>query len=822
MNLSKWKQHFSTVFCGESMQISIKPAVSSASLIMALTFFVVSKTLAQTPCSSTHSAPATSSTPAAFDMRDDGAHFAIRWSVYEICIPKHEFGLTVHKNGNPLIANVASSVIFMNRFISIGTPSEYYYDKEKAWLELRGWYSRRDNLWYVTRYQFYPDKPTIKVSFSITDRHDNHPSEASWDKEFWHKRVIKDLRFDIETSAHHKQQSIEQRNAYSGGLNDRFPHIVTEANTGPAYWPGEYHDDGLFQITHPRDGGKSAVRIYPRITGELKFNLQQRPLQFPYPSADGVTVNVVSNGKVVASQQINQRKKINRIKGQHTFNIDDYVEVRTTGKEEGDRIVFGAMNVASSGDTLTTITAKKMPDAVLRSQNLALNIKDFAKKHPIRAETSDNRISWIAINKPTFLYGGSGFTLDFALSLDEQSHGHDELQKVLDEPPALSFPEWWLALDGAPSTESRYLNLLRKSYDLIQRWDVLYANDGWKNYGDYQISNSYHDENGEAVITWAALQYDLTLGMMLGWASTTDKRLWDRARAAVRNVMDVQVVKFHPYSRKQSGAGVRKGTCPIAESHWCTPAIPEYNYHTRSLLLYSHLTGELWPKEIARMQIDNSAYFALTRTEWTTKHDRIGGWALRNLYYGHVLFGSEGTRYITTPEYDFTPMPAGTSYKKIANKLVDSIVSDIESSGGLSGDQPVWSAQVVEGLIITLENDMLGEDLKKRTLKAIEIAVNKVAREQIFRKDGVWSMVYYNGDNSKQPELSNLNNYGWFWLNSLVWVSNNTTSDHTALSLNLKNWLIKEFEINSEVSTPRAWSGLMAFPSYAINELSQK
>ncbi len=785
-------------------------------LFVAISVSAANTTYAAGPCS------AMLPTSTAFDLREGASEFSIRMGEYEVCVPKNRFGLTVLKSGKPLITNATSSVVFKNRELVVGEPSEYYYDSENSWLELRGWYSRSENLWYVARYQFYHDKPFIKVSFSITDRHDDHPSEASWDKNFWHKRVIQNLRFDIETETLHKESSVEQLNAYSGGRNGNYPLIVTEANTGPAHWRGEHFDDGYFQITHPRDGGKSLLRIYPKLQGELTFSLQQRPLIYPYPSADGVTVNVVSNGNIVSSQQIDQQKKSNSIAGKHNFSADDYVELRTTGNEEGDRIVFGALKVRSTGRSPTLIEPVQMPDAVLESNNFALHIKDFAKKFPLRAESHHNRISWVALRDPTILYGGAGFTLDFALSLDAQSHDSAELQAVLNAAPKPAFPDWWLAMDGMPSTNQEYLSLLRESFDLITLWDVIYDNRGWKNYGDYQISNSYHDENGQAVISWAALQYDLTLGMMLSWASTNDERLWNRAHAAVRNIMDVQVVKFHPYSRKQSGAGVRKGTCPVPESHWCTPAIPEYNYHTRSLLLYSHLTGELWPKEIARMQIDNSAYFALTRTEWTTKHDRIGGWALRNLYYGHVLFGNEGTRYISTPEYDFTPMPAGTSYKAIANKLVTTIVKEIESTGGLSGEQPVWSAQLVEGLIIMLENDMLEDSLKQRTSRAIEVAVNKVAREQIFRKNGVWSMVYYDDGQSKEPELSNLNNYGWFWLNSLVWVSKNTSSDHIALTQNLTRWLMGEFKNNSEVRTPRAWSGLMGFPSWAINELSQE
>lgn len=801
------------------MQLINKSLQIISGLFLGLVVCLSNKTFAQTHCLPTPSAPSE------LTLHNGEGLFSIRLGAYEICIPKYDFGLSVYKNGRRLINNTDSSVVFKSRSLSIGKPSEYYYDENQGWIELRGWYSKRDNLWYNARYQFHAGKPVIQISFSITDRHDNHPSEASWDTDFWHKRVIQDLRFDFETGSKHTEYSIEQRNAYSGGINNNFPLILTEANSGPAYWSGQYFEDGYYQITHPRDKGKSGVRIYPRKKGPLSFVLRQRPLIYPYPSADGVSLNVVINDTIVFSDKIDQSDSLNKIGSEYNFDIGDYVELRTTGNEEGDRIVFGELNVRSAGTESTVISANMVSDDVLESQNFALSIKDFAKKYPIRAEAKENKISWVAINEPTYLYGGAGFSLDFALSLDQQAYPNARLQTLLDAPPEPSFPDWWLALDGEISTHQKYLSLLRQSYDLIHREDIIYGNYGWKNYGDYQISNSYHDENNQPVTSWAGLQYDLALGMMLSWISTGDQRLWNRARAAVRNAMDVQVVKFHPYNRKQSGAGLRKGTCPLAESHWCTPAIPEYNYHTRSLLLFSHLTGEIWPKEIARMQIDNSAYFALTRTEWSTDHDRIAGWALRNLYYGHTIFGDEGTRYITTPEYDFTPMPAGSSYQEILRLLVENIVTKIETTGGL-GQQPVWTAQVIEGLIIAYENNMLDEDLRARSLRAIEAVVNKVAREQISRKNGTWWMVYYDGSGSEdanhEPELSNLNNYGWFWLNSLVWVSKNTSSDHIALTQNLTNWLFSEFSNNERTRTPRAWSGLMGFPSYAINELNRE
>ncbi|MEM8497284.1 MAG: hypothetical protein AAF542_04620 [Pseudomonadota bacterium] len=766
--------------------------------------------------------------PVAID--ESSAAYSVRVAGLDVCISKQRYDLTVYQNGSAIIEGVSSSVAFKNKQISIGKPSEFYSNSDQHWIELRGWYSRPNNLWFITRYQFFPDQPGVKISFTITDRHDDHPSEGSWDREFWHKRIIKDWRFAISTGSIHQEKKIEQINAYSGGVGDVYPLIIADSKTDSAYWDGEIFDDNFFQISHAADQGRSSVRIYPRLNGEMEFTLQQRPLTYPYPSNDRVTAQVVNanQGKkrVATVQTIDQQHRSNRINGIYTMDYDDYVEVLSTGREDGDRTVFSALNVKPTGSKSKKITARRMPDAVLESQQFALNIKDFWKKYPIKAEARDRQISWTAINEPTYLYGGAGLTIDFALSFNNETLPAQELQRLSDRAPTPSWPNWWLAMDGKIFENRQYLDLLKRSQQIMHNSDRLTANWGWKNHGDYQIGVSYHNEDNVAVVDWGALQYDLTLGLLLSWMNTGDVRLWDRARAAVRNAMDIKIAKFHPYLRKQSGAGLRKGVCPVNESHWCQPAIPEFNYHSRSLLLYSHLTGEQWPKEIARMLIDNSAYFALTRTEWTTKHDRISGWALRNLYYGHVLFGEQGTRYISTPEPGFTAMPAGTSYKKIANHLVASIVNGIEIEGGLGGGQPVWSAQTIEGLIIALENDMLEAKLRARTRRAIETAVNQVVSKQLIKKGGAWWMVYDDDPipdvEGEMPELRNFNSYGWFWVNSLAWVSINTHSDHSQLTKEVIGWLTDEHSNNWELQNPRAWSGVMGFPSYAIGELMSK
>lgn len=762
-----------------------------------------------------------------FKMNESDSMFSIQTYGHDICISKTGFGLSAYKDGVPVISTMSSNVEFKGRRTNIGKPEKFRLDSNNNAVELSGWYSKRDKLWYHIRYSFKPGSPAIKISFAISDRHDDHPTESSWDKNFWHKRVIQDWQFAIHTQSTHEPFSIEQVNRYSGGRNGKFPIIEAKSNSDSAYWNELFYEDGLFQISHSADDGKSYVRVYPRVEETLRLSLQQRPLTFPYPSNDYVKIQVVKSNSigaknVVSSRFVDQRHADSKFPGSFEMDQDDYVELISTGREPGDRAIFSALKTVDTNGNKTLISAKRMPDAVINSEQLSLAIKDFWKNYPILAEASGNQISWTAIREPTFLYGGTGLTVDFAVSLDRSDTDATAMAEQLGTPPKPKLPEWWHVMDGRPTKHSAYRSLLSNTQALMTRADIESGNWGWKNNGDYQIGRSYHDEKNRPVQDWGALQYDLTTGLLLSWIDTKDARVWNRAYAAVRNISDTQVAKFHPYVQKQSGAGYRKGVCPLDRSHWCQTPIPEFNYHSRSLLLFSYLTGESWPKEIARMLIDNSAYFTLTRTEWTVEHERISGWALRNLYYGEKLFGHEGSKYNSTPESGFAHMPKGTSYKDILNLLTTKIVQQIELNGKMGGKQPVWGGQVIEGLIIAYESGMLEAGLKEQTLNAIRIAVKHVANEQIFEKDGKWWIVYRKpqGSNAgEQPELRNLNTYGWFWVNSLAWAAQHADLDISNKTNAIMHWLLQEYKSNFEVQTPRALSSLTAFPSYAISTI---
>ena len=416
-----------------------------------------------------------------------------------------------------------------------------------------------------------------------------------------------------------------------------------------------------------------------------------------------------------------------------------------------------------------------------------------------------------AIREPVTLTGGVGFTLDIGLNFDKQLVNTQQLAKRMIAAPDLSFPNWWNPLDGVITDQEKYSRLMNLTHGIIHTNDEVSGNYGWQNWGDFQIGNSYFT-NGEPTENWGALQYDLGHGLLLAWMQTGDNYLWNRAHAAIRSSMDIHISKFEPYSQKRSGAGLRKGEC-TSSFHWCQDSIPDFNFHTRSLLLYAHLTGENWAKDIARMQIDNSAYFTQTRREWLIETgSRPLAWTLRNLVYGYKVFPT-GTIYNETEEHGFELMPKGTSYSSLLNTLVSDLVDSIEDTGHLPGDQPVWQAQILEGLIIALESGALSETLENRTLEAVKTSLSFFDNNHIRSQANDGFEIVYDSGNSEWADAAS---YGWFWVNNYAWAGEHIDEPYGEKASALINWLTDTYQ-SQEYHTTRAWSGVMGFPSYAVS-----
>jgi len=736
-------------------------------------------------------------------MEETEIGFTVQGGGVTFTLDKSSMSLRAQKGEQAVIEAISSTMMLNGNTLRISPPEQILRSANA--LEFRGWYSRSEQLWYVARYRFWPDKPFVHLAFSVTDRHDNHPTEAHWESG-WSSRRFSDLALNITSASPLPAAQVVQENAFSGGDPNSDPRIEEVTHDGEVRWRQTERTDGAVQLLHDVDNtGRTYVRIYPRMNGEFDLRLRQEPLDSPYPAANAVRVNI-HHADGDSRKTVDQGRSSNAL-GRYRLDEDAYIQIVATG-ESGDRIVFEELVLEAAGGTDHRIQASRADDVVLDAPQLGVFVRDFWKQFPIAAGTTSEGFAIRGIQTPVNFVGGVGYTLDVGINADPAAASTADMRTAMAAMPQPSLPEWWSALDGVYTTEPRYRDLIDAGMTIIQLSDETSGNYGWMNWGDYQIGHSFHVD-GEPTEDWGALQYDLAHGLLMGWVQNHHPYLWNRAQAGVRNAMDVQIAKFEPYFQKRSGAGLRKGQCAV-DFHWCQENIPEFNYHPRSLLLYSHLTGEQWPRDIAQMVIDNSAYFSLTRPEWTLDHERILGWALRNLVYGAEVFPG-GTQYNETPERSFVSMPQGTAYAELLETLVGRTVDVIRARGRVPGDQPVWAGQIVEGLIIAYESGLLSPSLADRTYDAIGRAVADFTENSLRRSRGEYEMRYYVPDD----EWVDAATYGWFWVNSLAWAALNIDDSYRETFSDVYDSLESLYRREPEYRTIRAWSGVMGFASYA-------
>ncbi len=742
-------------------------------------------------------------------VEDQGSVFAVQSGNVEFVVDKQSFDMRATRSGAALINSIGASVGFNGQTLSIGNPQ--FNASGPDWIQQQGWFGQASNLWYVARFRFWQDQPFVHLAFSVTDRHEDNVTEAHWDNR-WQQREIRDLQLSVESTAVVPNRSLTQENAFSGGNLTTDPRIQEVAANEQVHWRQTQVDDDSVQLQHDRDNSRQTyLTIHPRQTGTFSLSLHQQPLFNPYPAANAVDVEVHhANGMTV--QTIDQASTSNSL-GSFTLNQQSFVKIVATG-ESGDIVVFGRLELTDGAGNTQVVQARRLQDNLIDDAPIGLVVKDFWQKFPINVTTGGNTLALNAIQDPVRLVGGVGFTFDIGINADTTAAQNSELASRLRATPAVSYPQWWPDLDGRVVDNAAYRALQAMTTQVIQRNDEINGNYGLMNWGDYQIGRSYF-LNGDAYQNWGSLQYDLGMGLLNAWAQTGDEYLFNRAQAAVRNSMDIQIAKFEPYAQKRSGAGVRKGEC--AGTHWCQENIPEYNYHSRSLLLYSHLTGEQWPREIAQMVIDNSAYFSLTRRPWTLDHSRILGWALRNLYYGAEEF-PEGTRYNDRLEAGGYPhMASGTSYVELLNSLVSDTVARIEQTGQLPGDQPVWGGQTIEGLIIAYESGHLSAALANRTRSAIDTALRFFQANHMRGDSTSGYEIAYALDNSWRDAEA----YGWFWVNNFAWASANLDSSYRSSFEEFYDWLDSRFRSDSSLQSIRQWTGVIGFSAYAAEQRNQ-
>lgn len=649
----------------------------------------------------------------------------------------------------------------------------------------------------------------IFISHSLVDKHINNKTDAQWDK-YWSNRIISNNRLILDTINNNRESRIRQINSFSGGAEDE-AYIVEYTNTGTVHWKAKTVGKDIIQLEHDHDNSnKTYLEIYPKYNGTTNLILHQVPLSSPYPAANDIDVVIRHHDGISVINNVDQSMKSNDL-GRFKLDSDSSIKILARGSN-GDRIIFGNLTLLHNGGVIKVIRPNRVDDDLYENNDISISIKDFWKKYPIEFIAKNKRLIIDSILHETAFYGGAGATIDIGLSFNQKLHNSRYIKEIMRNPPEFKLPLWWSPLDGEVISDARYLRLLNKLPNILINSDDYYSNYGWKNYGDYQIGPSFHSDTGEKIENWASLQYDLALGLILSWASTNDNYLWNRAQAAVRNIMDTQIVKFSPYAQKRSGAGIRKGECSTDISHWCQEPIPEFNYHTRALLLYSHITGETWPRDIAHMVIDNSAYFANSRPEWTVTHSRIAAWSLRNLYYGAKVF-PDGSKYNYSHEKGFKSLPKGTKYEVLLSDLTDRLVSEIERIDRIPGQQPVWQGQVVEGLIIAYESGYLSKELTNRTYNAIVNSVDNFVHNQLRITSQKYEIMYI----LKRDLWTDAATYAWFWLNTLHWVSSQESYMYNNLINDLYEWLYKEYTSNNKYQNVRAFTGVVSFPSYFIN-----
>ena len=464
------------------------------------------------------------------------------------------------------------------------------------------------------------------------------------------------------------------------------------------------------------------------------------------------------------------------------------------------------------------ITFKRLPDDVLKDGGYALGVVDLWQHHPIEVFSSGRELSVNAIAEPARWMGGMGLTLDLAIIMDAD-RSKDAMKAIKAPPVHRSLPDWWSPVDGTLAPHEAYDRVVAKAHASIMEADHADDSFGWRGYGDYQIGVSYSFDHA-AHQNWGGLQYDLVTGLLMGWVRTGDEDLWHRARAALRHQMDLAMTKFHAYAPKRSGHLLRKGECPKDNLITCQEGIPEFGYGYRGFLLWHHLTGEAWARDLAQQQIDALAYFG-ARTgdtvrsvnDWLIEEgSRPGGWILKALVTGATVF-PEGTKgYDDAGEgVDF---PKGTSYQKLLGELLDSFVTRINDEiGHYPSAQPIWSGQAIEALAMAylgFDGAFRSDKLKRAIIASCEDLLASM------RWEGGRYQFVYDRENDQVLEWIDEPNYGWLWLNAFSACAEvEGTPRFAEAASNLFDASLSYFSAAEEIYT-REWSSLLGFGGYYL------
>lgn len=696
-----------------------------------------------------------------FDVKSGAYHWTISKTAFTVIDQASQDGVAKLEGGE-------ASVDFLGGISSFGEPSEFL--KGEDWIELRGWADREKYLWYVARYRFFDNEPFAHLALSLMDRHEDYTTEGPWD-DYWLDRILSNYKVTLRTTADLEGHYYTQLSSFTGREVGVDPDIVLHANEGaPYHWRRDLDSDDIelvHAVTEQPDrtvGRTNSVTWIPGYTGRARLTALLNS-GYEYQSAEDVAYEVQHTGGV---ERLLLDQTSNEIDlGSFELDQDSAVSLFTESSSVQDGIVRArALRVEPENGTLFEITFKRLPDDVLKDKGYALGVVDLWQHHPIEVFSSGREMSVNAIVEPARWMGGMGLTLDLAIVIDAE-RSQDAMTAIKAPPANPTLPDWWSPFDGTLAAHGGYDAMIAGAYPSIMDSDDYDDSFGWRGYGDYQIGVSYSVDD-VAYQDWGGLQIDLATGLLMAWMRTGDERLWHRARAAIRHQMDLSMAKFAPYAPKRSGHLLRKGACPKDNLVTCQEGIPEFGYGYRAFLLWHHLTGEAWAKDLAWQQIDALAYFGArsggtTRsiTDWLVEEgSRPGGWILKALVTGATVF-PEGTRgYEKAGEW--IKFPKGTSYGQLLGELLDSFVPYINDEiGHYPSAQPIWSGQAIEALAMAYLE--LGDAYRSEDLKRAVIASCEDLFASMRWENGGYEFVYdRDGDDI---EWTNELNYGWLWLN---------------------------------------------------------
>jgi len=793
--------------------------------------------------------------PALISINESEDKIVVVNDLDSITVWKSRFGLSVEHNGEKVITDINSSINYRAIDITqLEAPIESYTGKD--WVEVRGWYwhadediddgakSHENGLYYSLRYQFFPGKPYIKIVFSLSDRHEGHPVEGQW-QSVWEKQIAKDFTISIETAKTNSHNEVAQYSAHTG-YNTKLEGVIrtfvdidsrewrhSELSTLVPNLKNQTHlakiENNDIQVSNVKHYKDTFLTIQPNHIGEVDLQLAQLPVTSRINDLQVDIKHSTGTTRVL----VDQSKKTNDL-GRFTLDFNSVVTM--TSQHSGykyDRYIFNRLHLIKDEKIVKTIKAKHITGKLFDTENYGIAVNNFWQKYPMVAKAYDNKIQLTTLTDASRIGPGAGISIDFSLNYDTHNARTSTLASLTRKPPQKSLPTWWHNFDGVNTSkvrnDSELHTLLAQTWSIIHKNDVKDNNYGWNNYGDFKISNSYTGTHADGYRyrhqNWGSQQVDLGLGLIISWMNTDDENLWHRAQAAVRNASDILIAKFEPLAHKRSGGGYRKGDCAVYNSHWCYEPLAAFGYHSRALLLNNHLTGEQWTKDIAQMVIDNGAYFAFTRKEWTAKYsDRTLGWVLRNLYYGAKVFPN-GTKYLSKPEAGYPNMVVGTDYQHILNELLDEYIYQFEQAGSrLIGNQPIWQSRIIEGLIMALEGDLINAtytdknngQIKDKPEKIRQLIIEAVSyldqNELRVNESGDFEMLY----SRKNSTWTSLRSYGFFWLSSWQWVEqqSNTSLNHTSEEMFI--WLVNQYKNKHAVT--REWTAVMGSSTNFVDQ----